>query len=239
MDNNFDENIAAGSETPNASDIPENSADTEQRNLRDLQNSVTDASAGGIQQDNTFGAASADEQSAQTPQSVQTAQYPQPAMNSQNAPGAYDHNVQQGQFGQFGQFGQQQVPPFTQFPQYPQGQQEQQGVTPHFIQNFGDTGTPRYVPPQGTGQGGYPPPQPEQNKKRFSGGCFWTLISVIVLLFAAVVVLAVKIAAGASDDVPDSGSESKFDNLAETQKLFRSGGASQAGLIGGSGGVRR
>ena len=225
MDNNFDENIAAGSETPNASDIPENSADTEQRNLRDLHNSVTDASAD-IQQVNTFGAASADEQSAQTPQSVQTAQSPQPAPNAEGAPYPFPNvqnapNVQQGQFGQFGQFGQQQVPPFTQFPQYlqgQQGQQDQQGVTPHFIQNFGDTGTPRYVPPQGTEQGGYPPPQPEQNKKRFSGGCFWTLISVIVLLFAAVVVLAVKIAAGASDDVSDSRSESKFDDLAETQK---------------------
>ena len=228
MDNNFDENIAAGSETPNASDIPENGADTEQRNLRDLQDSVTDASAD-IQPE-VFGATAADGQFAQPLLSEQPVQSPQPAQNiaetpypfsnAQNTPNAYDPNVQQGQFGQTVQFGQQQVPPYTQYPQYPQGQQ---GAAPHFTQNFGDTGTPQYVPPQGTGQGGYPPPiqpppQSEPTRKRFSGGCLWSLISAIAVLFAAVVILAVKIAASTSEKVPDSGSESKFDNLAETQK---------------------
>lgn len=244
MDNNFDENIAAGSENMSAPDVSEKADDTEQRGLRDLQDSVTDASAG-MQADSSFGtAADAGEQTAQASQTVQSAQSEQTPQNNSGAaypfqsavPNQYDRqnvanvpNVQQGQFGQFGQFGQQQVPPYAQAPQYPQGQQMQQGQNgqqgqqygaPHFTQNFGDTSAPQNVPPMRVfGQVPIqPPPQPEPAKKRFSGGCLWSLISGIVLMFAAVVILAVKIAAGASEEVPDSGSNGKYDNLAETQK---------------------
>ncbi|MDE7279198.1 MAG: trypsin-like peptidase domain-containing protein, partial [Oscillospiraceae bacterium] len=230
MDNNFDENIAAdsnNSENPNSGDPigEEKSADTEQHTLQDLQNSVTDSSAGiQLNHNGSYGTPAADEWSAQashTAQNTQSAQQTQNILGAaypfQNAaPNPYSpqtvpngSNIQQGQSGQFGQ------------QQYPQGQQMQQGGTPHFTQNFGDTGAPQYVPPQGQVQGSYPPPMPPQSapaKKRFSGGCFWSLVSAVVLMFAAVVVLAVKIAAGASDELPNNGSESKFDNLAETQK---------------------
>lgn len=94
----------------------------------------------------------------------------------------------------------------------------------------GPGGLPQYVPPQGYGnyqpQFGQGYPQPGQNvqnvqpkKKRFSGGCLWSLIAAVIVMFGAVVILAFKIASSAeTKSVPDSGNVGKYDDLAETQK---------------------
>lgn len=214
MDNNFDENMIpvpngnggeaepsdtaadANSERNNISEQPDNFG----RQLRELQDTVTDGSL------------------AETGRDAQSEQTVQPVQAQQNMTGAgFPFQNQQAQ---------QMPPPMGQYgqPQQPQG--------------FG--GSPQYVPPQGYGnyqpqfgqpvqpaqfgQGGYP--RTDQNvqnaqpkKKRFSGGCLWSLIGAVMLMFAAVVILAVKIASAAeTKSVPDSGNVGKYNDLAETQK---------------------
>lgn len=232
MDNNFDENIAAESDSSGGTAMEENTRNNirEQQEpqsvLRELQATVTDPAASMPQNgDETVNTQNSVQfgQQLQQPQSITENGFPPP--NAQIMPNVQNTgstpeipNIQQGQFGQ---------QQFQQFGQYPQDIQNMngQGGTPQFAQNFGSM--PQYSPPpqnqQGIGHGNYPPPiqpppRPAQGKKRFSGGCFWSLISAIAVMFAAVVILAVKIASGTSSKTPDNGGESKFDNLAETQK---------------------
>lgn len=211
MDNNFDEKIASDADSSGNNYQTQNSQDSEQRQtLRDLQDTVTDSSAAAVP---TINGDAADRENIPLP-NAQEIRNEQSVQNVQNV----QHSQQFGQFGQY----------------QPQTQFQQQG------QNFGSV--PQYIPPQGydgnfagqPGQFGQPMQQPQpmqngfppagqtsrpQNKKRFSGGCFWSLISAIVLLFAAVVILAVKIVDSASDQAPDSSDNvGRFDNLAETQK---------------------
>lgn len=221
MDNNFDENITAAQTPPNGNGGGSEPTDTSDsaaaaagagnniseqpddfgRKVRELQDTVTDSSVGETGRD---------AQPVQTEQPVQPAEKP-----------FSEQQIQQVQQAQ-----QMQPPPIGQYGQFRQpGQPYQQG--------FG--GTPQYVPPQGYGmnyqpqfgqppQGGYPQPdQTMQNaqpkKKRFSGGCLWSLIGAVIIMFGAVVFFAVKIASAAdTEKVPDSDNVSKYDELAETQK---------------------
>ncbi|MDE5576210.1 MAG: trypsin-like peptidase domain-containing protein [Oscillospiraceae bacterium] len=229
MDNNFDENMTAAQAQPNGNGADAEPSDTAAAAAADAENNVPEQSDGFRQQvrdlqdtvtDSSFA------QSDQTEQSVQPAEKP-----------FSEQQTQQVQQAQQPQQAQQMPPPQTgQFGQFQQpGQPYQQG--------FG--GTPQYVPPQGYGnyqpqfgqpaQGGqfgqpaqygqgYPQPnQTAQNaqpaKKRFSGGCLWSLIGAVIVMFGAVVFLAVKIASAAdTKSVPDSGNVSKYDNIDETQK---------------------
>lgn len=236
MDNNFDENMAAGQENGGSRTAGELQSDADRRVLRDLQDAVTDTSAAGGSSESSGSAADTEQnaqpasldvqfvQSAQTSRSdaavpdgnasSQEAQNIQNGQTNSNIPGVQANipsQPNQQQFPQYGQFGQ-----FGQYGQNPQYQPYQQAQP-----NFG--GTPQYIPPQGMPQGVFPPPiQPQQQsvqkKKRFSGGCLWSLIAGIAVMFAAVIILAVKIAAGASDKTSENEGGGKFDNLAETQK---------------------
>ncbi|MCM1022926.1 MAG: trypsin-like peptidase domain-containing protein [Prevotella sp.] len=208
MDNNFDENIAAEPDNGGGTTGDEVRADTERRGdfgkLPDAAPTVQPAA-----EPDDIGAVSAN--------SVQQETAGSPFGNTQNA-----QNIQPGQFGQ---------------PVFPSAA----GAQP-FDRNAGNA--PQYVPPRIYGEdfrsqqnqygqygqqnpegqpigGNYPPSanQP-RNGKRFSGGCFWALVSAIAVMFAAVVVLAVKIAAGTPDSgkAPESGNIGKYENFAETQK---------------------
>ncbi len=242
MDNNFDENMTAGQENSSSTAASEVPADDErQRGLRDLQDTVTASPVPEASAENTAAVAGMEQnvqaadlngqpmQPAQFGQSVsavpegaspfQDMQSIQNGQISQNIP-----NVQPAQNQQFAQQSGQNQPgqsgqPYQSYQPYQPSQQ-----------NFGST--PQYVPPQGMpqgmNQGSFPPPvqpaqaqqsqQPDQKKKRFSGGCLWSLISAIAVMFAAVVILAVKIAAGTSDKAPENEGSGKFDNFDVTQK---------------------
>jgi len=240
MDNNFDENMTAGQEngsSPAASEVPAD--DERQRDLRDLQDTVTASPLSEAPAQNT-GVIAGMEKNVQAAalngQTMQSAQFGQSAsaIPDRTAPFQDTQNIQNGQtvqsipnvqLTQDQQFAQQQYGQ-NQPGQFGQPYQPYQPSQP----NFGST--PQYVPPQGVPQGmtqgSFPPPvqpmqsqesqQPDQKKKRFSGGCLWSLISAIVVMFAAVVILAVKIAAGASDKAPENEGGGKFDNFDVTQK---------------------
>lgn len=94
--------------------------------------------------------------------------------------------------------------------------------------------TPQYVPPQNmpnmqgmpmpnmqyNPMGAYPPPVqqfPNGNppkQKKFSGGCFWSLISLIIILVAAVVLLSIGIAKQSSKD---NGKNDDYSNITQAQ----------------------
>ena len=217
MENNFDENMnaaqaqsienGAGAEPSDMSDpaaaaannIPEQ-PDSFSSQVRELQDTVTDSS---------IAEGSGDTQSVQPSENQFSGQYVQQAQQMQPPP--------TGQYGQF-------QPQDTQQPQQPQYQQGIGGAP----QGYGVNYQPQFgqpVQPAQFGQGGYP--QPGQNvqnvqpkKKRFSGGCLWSLIGAVIVMFGAVVIFAVKIASSAETEkgVPDSGNVGRYDNLAETQK---------------------
>lgn len=245
MDNNFDENMAADRENGGSQTANEVPADTErQQGLRDLQDTVTASYVPDASQENTNGiadteqnaqpAADSDIQSVNSVQPVWSASaIPedtsgfQGAQNIQNGQTDSDiPNVQPVQSQDFAQ----QLPQHGQSAHPEQFGQDQpcqfgQPYQPYqpSRQNVGST--PQYVPMQGMPQGSFPPPvqpqqfqQPDQKKKRFSGGCFWSLISAIVIMFAAVVFLAVKIASGTSGKAPEKDGDGKFDNFDVTQK---------------------
>ncbi|MDE6599741.1 MAG: trypsin-like peptidase domain-containing protein, partial [Oscillospiraceae bacterium] len=224
MDNNFDENMTAAQTPPNGNgadaepsdtaadagnNIPEQPNDFS-RQVRELQDTVTDGSI------------------AETDRNVQPVQMERPFPSAENP--FSEQQVQQTQHVQQAQ--QMQPPPMGQYGQF-QPQDMQQSQQSQYQQGLG--GSPQYVPPQGYGtnyqpqfaqppQGGYPQPgQTVQNaqptKKRFSGGCLWSLIGAVIVMFGAVVFLAVKIASAAeTKSVPDSSNVGKYDDLAETQK---------------------
>lgn len=231
MENNFDENMTAGQEnggSPTASEVPAD--DKRQRDLRDLQDTVTASPIPDAPAENTSTAAGTEQNVQAAAFGVQGVQPVQPvsAVPNETSPFQDTQNGQTGQnipdvqpalnqqHGQFGQYGQNQPGQFGQ-PYQPSQQ------------NFGST--PQYVPPQGMPQGSFPPPvqpaqsqqypqfqQPSQKKKRFSGGCLWSLIAGIAVMFGAVLVLAIKIAAGTSDKAPENEDGGKFDNFDVTQK---------------------
>ncbi|MGN0674227.1 MAG: S1C family serine protease [Oscillospiraceae bacterium] len=66
-----------------------------------------------------------------------------------------------------------------------------------------------YPPPVQQFTGGNPPKQ-----KKFSGGCFWGLISFIIILIAAVVLLSIGIAKQGSKD---NGQNDDYSNITQTQ----------------------
>lgn len=233
MDNNFDENITAAQTPQNGNGREAEPSDTtaaagndisEQpndfsRQVRELQDTVTDSSL---------------EETGRNAQSVQREQPFPPAGNPFSEQQIQQQQVQQAQ--------QMQPPPTGQYGQF-QPQNMQQPQQPN-QQSLG--GTPQYVPPQGYGmnyqpQFGQPPqggqfgqpaqfgqgyPQPGQTmqniqpkKKRFSGGCMWSLIGAVIVMFGVVVLFAVKIASSAeTKSVPDNDNVSKYEDLAETQK---------------------
>lgn len=246
MDNNFDENITDAQTSPNGNggdaepsdtaaaatdaenNVPEQPDDFS-RQVRELQDTVTDGS---------FAETAQNAQPVQTERSVPSAEKPFSEQPQQVQQVQQVQQMQSPPTGQYGQFQPQNMQQPQQFQQpYQQVQQGQQSLG----------GTPPYVPPQGYGmnyqpqfgqpaqggqfgqpaqfgQGGYPQPgQTMQNvqpkKKRFSGGCLWSLIGAVIIMFGAVVFLAVKIASAAdTESVPDSGNVSKYDNFDETQK---------------------
>lgn len=91
---------------------------------------------------------------------------------------------------------------------------------------------PRYIPQQNmptmqgmpnmqyNPMGAYPPPVQQftgenpQKQKKFSGGCFWSLISFIIILIAAVVLLSIGIAKQGSDDNEQN---DDYSNITQTQ----------------------
>ena len=219
MENNFDENMnaaraqsnenGAGAEPSYTSDpaaaaannIPEQ-PDSFSRQVRELQDTVTDSSI------------------AETDRGAQSVQ---PSENQFS--GQYVRQAQQMQPPPTGQYGQFQ-PQDMQQPQQSQYQQQSPGGSPQYVppQGYSMNYQPQFGQPVQFGQG-YP--QPDQNvqnvqpkKKRFSGGCLWSLIGAVIVMFGAVVILAVKIASAAETEkgVPDSGNVGRYDNLDETQK---------------------
>lgn len=246
MDNNFDENMTAGQENDDSATASEVPADAErQRDLRDLQDTVTasplsDASTENngsiadteqnIQPSRSAHVAPESASAFQNKQNIQNVQTPSSVPNVHAAPGQQSGQQSGQQFGL--QSDQQQFPQYGQYGQYGQFGQNQPYQSYQSAQpNLGNA--QQYVPLQempqdmqsiqGMVNNGFPPPvpppqQPTQKKKRFSGGCLWSLISAIVVMFAAVVILAVKIAAGASDKAPENDDGGKFDNFDVTQK---------------------
>ncbi|MDE6745812.1 MAG: trypsin-like peptidase domain-containing protein [Oscillospiraceae bacterium] len=241
MDNNFDENMTAAQAQPNGNGGEAEPSDTDaaavgagnnipdqpndfSRQVRELQDTVTDGSL------------------AETGRDVQSVQTEQPVPSAGNP--FSEQQVQQTQ--QVQQAQQMQPSPTGQYGQFqPQNMQQPQQFQQPNQQGFG--GSPQYVPPQGYGmnyqpqfgqppqggqfgqpaqfgQGGYPQPdQTVQNaqtkKKRFSGGCLWSLIGAVIVMFGAVVFFAVKIASAAeTKSVPDNDNVSRYEDLAETQK---------------------
>lgn len=234
MDNNFDENMTANRENGGSTAASEVPADDErQRGLRDLQDTVTASPVPEAPAENT--AAAGTEQNVRAAASGGQPVQPVSNVPEGNSPFQGAQNIQNGQTTQSipnvqpardQQFAQQQYGQ-NQPGQYGQPYQAYQPYQP-YRQNFG--GTPQYVPPQGS----FPPPvqpaqpqqpqqpqqfqQPVRKQKRFSGGCLWSLIAAIAVMFAAVVILAVKIAAGDSGKAPENEGGGKFDNFDVTQK---------------------
>ncbi len=222
--------MTAGQENDDSATASEVPADAErQRDLRDLQDTVTASPVPDAYAENT-GSIAGPEQNIQPGQSAPVA--PEPASVFQNAQNIQSvqtsSNIPNVQAAPGQQFSQQSglQPGQQQFPQYGQFGQNQPYQSYRPVQpNFGNA--QQYVPsqeiPQDMANNGFPPPSPPpqqsaQKKKRFSGGCLWSLISAIVVMFLAVVILAVKIAAGASDKAPENDGGGKFDNFDVTQK---------------------
>ena len=97
-------------------------------------------------------------------------------------------------------------------------------VTENSTQNAAPyTSQPQYIPPQGmsydmsylNGMGTNPQPvQNEPRKKYLSGGCFWSLISAVIVLFAIIVVLCILIA---KQNVSDKGMSDIYKDITQTQ----------------------
>ncbi|MDE7303945.1 MAG: trypsin-like peptidase domain-containing protein [Oscillospiraceae bacterium] len=239
MDNNFDENMTAAQTPQNGNGADAEPSDTaadaennipEQpddfgRQVRELQDTVTDSSIAETDRGAQFVQREQPVPLAENPFSEQQVQQTQQVQQVQQA-----QQMQPPPMGQYGQFQPQDMQQPQQFQQPNQqsfgGSPQGYGMNyqPQFGQpaQGGQFGQP--VQPAQFGQGGYPQPnQTMQNvqpkKKRFSGGCLWSLIGAVIIMFGAVVFFAVKIASAAeTKSVPESDNVSKYDDLAETQK---------------------
>lgn len=104
-------------------------------------------------------------------------------------------------------------PPQTPDPNAPQQQYGQPYAPPPNMSYGAYRGQGFYPPPQQSLQ--QTPPQSKPERKRFSGGCLWSLISVIILMLVIIMALSVKIAMTSAED---SGKKDAYKDISETQK---------------------
>lgn len=143
-----------------------------------------------------------------------------------------DNNFEESNSGEFSE--QQDMPDLGGIPQNMNAVRKQQTPYQQNIPqgNFAD-GTPYCPPPPNMrnipNNGGYPPypqnvppmnlPPREEKKRAFNGGCFWTLISAIFVMFVIILLLAAAISMRESKPKE---SESRFNNEnVQTQKADR------------------